>query len=179
MNLSMISSYHHKSVGKNPRRRRIPAIVALLLASVAAVSAAPTWTGVYGDVQRQAGGNPGTFSVLTNDDYWGLHASVGVQINGGSFAEYLMTYSGRKDNNSLWTFSPSAFPAGANVKYYFHVWDNWGAGSWDNNGGSNYSLTAATPSALRVAGDLSVGGAVRLLPQGNLSMGEFTNGPQP
>lgn len=153
--------------------------VALVVASMGTAAAFPNWFGVYGDLQRQAGGNPGTFTILTNDDYWGLHASVGIQINGGPFREYLMTYSGRKDTNSMWTFSPGAFPNGANIKYYFHIWDNSGANLWDNNGGSNYLLIAGAPSAQLVPGDLGVSGALRLLPRGNISMGEFTSGPQP
>jgi hypothetical protein len=164
---------------KLPGRYWILATAAFVIASTLPADATPTWAGIYGDVVRQSGDNPGTFSILTNDDYWGLHISLGIQVNGGSFTEYLMTYSGRKDNNSVWKFSPGAFPASANVKYYFHIWDNWGASLWDNNGGNNYSLTAGTPSPLVVSGDLKVSGAVRLLPRGNLSMGEFTNGPQP
>lgn len=161
------------------RLRCLLAAIALVLASIGSASAFPNWFGVYGEVQRQSGGNPGTFTILTNDDYWGLHASVGIQINGGAYQEYLMTYSGRKDTNSMWTFSPGAFPNGANVKYYFHIWDNAGGNLWDNNGGNNYSFIAGTPSPLVVPGDLKLSGAVRLQPRGNVSMGEFTNGPQP
>ncbi len=102
----------------------------------------PSWMGVYGDVQRQAGGNPGTFTILMNQDYWGLHAAVGFQINGGAWTEVQMSYAGNSSGNSKWTYTPAnGFPAGATVKFYFHGWDEWGGNIWDSNGGQNYSLT--------------------------------------
>jgi hypothetical protein len=168
------------TTNKRPHRpHRLLAIVALTLAWATSASAFPNWVGVYGDVQRQSGGNPGTFTILTNDDYWGLHASVGIQVNGGPWTVHLMNYSGRKDGNSKWTFTPGAFPTGASVNYYFYIWDNTGAGLWDSNGGANYSFVAAPPAATQIPGDLNVVGAVRFLPRGDIPMGQFTSGPQP
>jgi hypothetical protein len=110
--------------------------------------------GVYSDVQHQSGGNPGTFNVLMNQDYYGLHASVGIQVNGGSWREYSMVYAGKKDANSKWAFTPSAeFPAGAVVKYYFHGWDDWGGSIWDSNLGANFSFSPAAPSPVNRIAD--------------------------
>ncbi len=105
----------------------------------------PSWMGVYGSYVRHTdGSNPGTYTILMNQDYWGLHAEVGVQVNGGSWVAYQMSYAGNDSGNSKWTFTPgSAYPAGSTVKYYFHGYDNWGGNIWDTNGGSNYSFAIA------------------------------------
>jgi hypothetical protein len=118
----------------------------LCLAGLASSALAfPSWMGVYGDdVRHTDESNPGTFTILMNQDYLGLHAEVGIQVNGGSWTVYQMSYAGKKDNNSKWTLTPaSAFPAGATVKYYFHGYDNWGGNIWDTNNGSNYTFTTA------------------------------------
>jgi hypothetical protein len=102
----------------------------------------PTWMGVYGAHQRHDGGNPGTFTILMNQDYFGLHAEVGVQVNGGAWTTYGMTYAGNVNGNSKWTAAlPQAFPAGATVKYYFHGFDNWGGHIYDSQNAQNYTLT--------------------------------------
>jgi hypothetical protein len=100
--------------------------------------------GVYGDdVRHTDESNPGTFTILMNQDYLGLHAEVGIQVNNGPWTVYPMSYAGKKDNNSKWTFTPSsAYPAGATVKYYFHGYDDWGGHIWDSANGANYTFTA-------------------------------------
>ena len=111
------------------------------------LSGPPTWIGVYGDFERHTGGNPGTFTVLMNRDYWGLHAEVGVQVNAGAWKVRSMAYAGNVDGNSRWELEiPSPFPASAKVAYYFHGWDDAGHHIWDSRGGSNHTFTAP-PSA--------------------------------
>jgi len=107
----------------------------------ACAQAFPSWIGVYGSyVRHNDPNNPGTYTILQNQDYVGLHAEVGVQINGGSWTVYQMNYSGDVSGNSIWTFTPtSAYPSSASVKYYFHGYDNWGGNIWDSNGGNNYT----------------------------------------
>ncbi len=126
-----------------------PAVVVALSAIVGTVEAAPSWIGVYGSYQRHNGSNPGTYTVLMNQDYWGLHAEVGVRINGGSWATHQMSYAGNVSGNSRWTWTPPAsVPPGSTVEFYFHGYDNWGAHIYDNNGGANHSYTASlVPSA--------------------------------
>ena len=72
-----------------------------------AARAAPTWMGVYGAFERHDGANPGTYTVLMNQDYWGLHAEVGVRVDGGSWTTHGMSYAGNDSGNSIWTYSPS------------------------------------------------------------------------
>ncbi len=106
--------------------------------------AAPSWMGVYGSYARHDGSNPGTYTVLMNQDYYGLHAEVGIRVNGGSWTTESMSYAGNDSGNSVWEFTPStAIAPGSTVEYYFHGYDDWGANIWDNNGGSNYSYTSA------------------------------------
>lgn len=126
-------------------------LAAIVCASsiVGSVEAAPTWMGVYGSYVHHDGANPGVFTVLMNQDYYGLHAQVGYRIDGGSWTVSSMTYAGNNSGNSVWTHTPgSPVTPGSTVEYYFHGFDDWGANIWDNNGGSNYSSTAALiPSA--------------------------------
>ena len=118
----------------------------------------PTWMGVSGSYQHQSGGNPGTFTILMNQDYYGLSASVGIQVQGGSWKEYPMTYAGNVGGNSEWTFSPFAvFPNGASVAYYFHGYDSSG-NIYDNNGGANYSLQSVAAPVNGIVADMRVAG---------------------
>ncbi|MBW7909284.1 MAG: hypothetical protein H3C50_10290 [Kiritimatiellae bacterium] len=106
----------------------------------------PSWMGVFSPYQRHSGINPGKFMILMNQDYWGLHAEVGVRVNGGSWAVYGMNYVGNDSGNSIWEYDHGqAFPTNATVDYYFHGWDDWGGNIWDNNGGNNYTFTAGPP----------------------------------
>jgi len=102
----------------------------------------PSWMGVYGDYQRHSGDNPGVFSVLMNQDYFGLHADLGYQVDGGQWQLQEMDWAGHVDGNSLWQHEPAeAFPAGATVSYYFHGYDDQGAQVWDSANGANHSFT--------------------------------------
>ncbi|MFT5423969.1 MAG: 1,4-alpha-glucan branching enzyme [Phycisphaerales bacterium] len=122
----------------------VPAAIVASAAIVGTVEAAPTWIGVYGSYQYHDAVNPGTYTVLMNQDYFGLHCEVSIQVNAGSWNTYSMAYSGNDSGNSVWTHTPSSSIApGSTVEYYFHGFDDWGANIWDNNGGSNYSYTAA------------------------------------
>jgi hypothetical protein len=114
------------------------------LSLAGSASAFPTWMGVYGtEVRHTDGANPGTYTILMNQDYVGLKANVGIQVNGGSWVEFPMTYAGKKDNNSKWTFNPAAaYSSGATVKYYFRGYDGGGNNIWDSKNGQNYSFTA-------------------------------------
>lgn len=117
----------------------------------------PTWIGVYGTFERHTAGNPGTYTLLMNQDYWGLNAEIGVQVNhvalggfSGTWQVYPMTYVGKKDGNSVWQFTPAQpYPTGATVNFYFHGWDRWGGHVWDSAGGKNYSFTAANGVAFK------------------------------
>lgn len=118
--------------------------VLALVSVVGTVEAAPSWIGVYGAYARHNGSNPGTYTVLMNQDYYGLHAEVGVKVNSGSWATYPMSYAGNASGNSVWTYTPGAsVPPGSSVQYYFHGYDDWGANIYDNNSGSNYAYTAS------------------------------------
>ncbi len=104
-------------------------------------SAALSWMGVYGDYERHEGGNPGTFTVLMNQDYVGLHAELGYRIEGEDWVVEDMSWVEQVDGNSLWQLEPTdAFPAGSTVSYYFRGHDDWGREIWDSNGGANYQL---------------------------------------
>lgn len=120
-----------------------------IVATAGTAVAAPSWIGVYGSYQYHNASNPGTFTVLMNQDYWGLNAEVGIRINGGTWAAYPMNYAGNTSGNSIWNYTPaSPIAPGSTVEYYFHGYDNWGAHIYDNNGGANHSHTAAlVPSA--------------------------------
>jgi len=102
-------------------------------------SGAADWIGVYGDFHRHDRANPGTFTILINRDYPGLHAEAGIQIDGGKWEVHPMRYAGNVDGNSVWFFVPSQpFPNGAVVRFFFHGWDEWGKHLWDCNHGDDY-----------------------------------------
>ncbi|MFK7883750.1 MAG: alpha-amylase family glycosyl hydrolase [Phycisphaerales bacterium] len=130
--------------GSNPLYRPSWAVSVVALASiVGTVEAAPSWIGVYGSYVRHDAGNPGTYTVLMNQDYYGLHAEVGVRVNGGSWTTYPMTYAGNTSGNSIWSYTPATSIApGSTVEYYFHGYDDWGAHIYDNNAGANHSYSA-------------------------------------
>jgi hypothetical protein len=135
------------------------AMLMMFAASAVSALAFPSWMGVYGSVVRHDdANNPGTFTILMNQDYYGLKAEVGVQVNGGTWQVFPMSYAGKVESNSKWTFTPSAaFPAGANVAYYFHGFDGSGH-IWDSNGGKNYGFTAPGSSdGLTFSGAQSLG----------------------
>ena len=137
---------------------RVAALAFTLVATDAAM-AFPSWMGVYGSTQRHDGQNPGTFTVFMNQDYLGLGAEVGVQVNGGAWATYPMVYGGNQQGNSVWKFTPTAaFPAGATVQYYFHGFDSWNGHIYDSRNGANYSFTTQGSSdGLTFGGVQSVG----------------------
>ena len=119
----------------------------LVAAGVGAARGFPGWMGVYGDYETHDGANPGTYTILMNQDYWGLHAEVGIGI-AGSWTTHAMDYMGNADGNSLWQFRPGeALAEGTSVQYYFHGWDDWGGNIYANNGGANYSFIAG-PAAI-------------------------------
>jgi len=126
-------------------------MIAVLAVAAQVASAFPSWIGVYGNYKRHDDrANPGQFSVLMNQDYSGLKAEVGIQVNGGNWVLYPMVYAGNVSGNSYWTFSPSfQFPSGATVKYFFHGFDNWGGNIWDSRNGLNYEFTvSANPETI-------------------------------
>lgn len=125
--------------------KKIVAGMAALLAAAQVASAFPSWIGVFGNTRRHDDrSNPGAFGVLMNQDYYGLQAEVGVQVNGGNWVKYPMAYAGNVQGNSYWTFTPSfQFPGGATVKYYFHGFDAWGGHLWDSRNGLNYEFTTS------------------------------------
>jgi hypothetical protein len=125
--------------------------------------AIPTWIGVTSDLPRQDGGNPGTFTVLMNQSYTTLHASVGISINGSSWHEYSMTYAEKDSKNWRWTYKPQAvFPSGATIRYYFRGWDDAGGSILDGSSGNPYSFFSIAPSLTHVAG--AVGSMTSIAP---------------
>ncbi len=116
-----------------------------LAASVQLAAAFPTWMGTYGTIKKHDDrSNPGLFTVLMNQDYYGLQAVVGLQVNNGSWVIYPMNYAGNTQGNSAWTFTPSfQFPGGATVKYFFHGKDNGGGHIYDSRNGLNYEFTTS------------------------------------
>ncbi|MBU0677294.1 MAG: hypothetical protein KJ626_04185 [Verrucomicrobia bacterium] len=122
--------------------KKLIATIALATITQAAM-AIPSWIGVYGAYQRHDGDNPGTFTVLMNEDYSELHAKVGIKVGEGAWEEHWMTHTGNVDGNSIWEYAPgAAFPGGATVEYYFHGWDDFGGNTWDSDWGNNYSFVA-------------------------------------
>ncbi|HPV47552.1 MAG TPA: hypothetical protein PLD40_08205, partial [Kiritimatiellia bacterium] len=52
--------------------------IGLLIGNAATAWAFPSWMGVYGSYTTHNGSNPGVYTILMNQDYWGLHAEVGI-----------------------------------------------------------------------------------------------------
>ena len=106
-------------------RRNVMKIWALaLLAGAGSVAAFPTWMGVYGSYARHDGRNPGQFTILMNEDYFGLEANVGVRVNGGAWQEFAMSWQTNASGNSVWAYTPpEPFPFGAVIEYYFHGYE--------------------------------------------------------
>jgi len=114
--------------------------IAILLVSAAVAEAFPSWIGICCGYQRHDGGNPGTYTILMNQDYYGLHAEVSIQVNDGAWNTYPMNYMGNVSGNSLWQYTPPApYKGGSTVQFAFHGYDDWGGNIWDNNGGNNYA----------------------------------------
>ncbi len=126
-----------------------------LLFSVGA-GAFPSWMGVYGSYIRHDGQNPGTFTVLMNQDYAGLKAEVGIKIGSGSWTMYPMTRIGKVDINSIWSFKPSSsLPVDTTIQYFFYGYDSGSGKIWDNRNGQNYTVLFPGPKPLQWAGNVS------------------------
>jgi hypothetical protein len=107
----------------------------------------PSWIGVYGDMHRHNGRNPGTFIVMMNQDYFGLQCEIAIQVGDEAWKTYRMEYKGNIEGNSVWQFAPEAeFPQGATVRYFFRGYDWWGGQVWDSCLDLNYSFTVAAAS---------------------------------
>ena len=116
--------------------------IGLVAGHAASAWAFPNWMGVYGSFSTHNGSNPGVYTILMNQDYYGLHAEVGIGIS-NLWTTQAMTYMGNADGNSLWQVHPGvALPTGTAVEYYFHGWDDWGGHIYANNYGNNYSFVA-------------------------------------
>lgn len=121
-----------------------------------AAHAIPSWMGVYGSYNRHDGNNPGTFTILMNNNYSGLKAEVGIKIGSGNWSVYQMTNAGTVSINSIWKYSPTVpFPVNTTVQYYFHGYDNSNGNIWDNNNGQNYSFTIPGPVSVQWLGNVS------------------------
>lgn len=120
------------------------------------VWAFPSWIGVYGSFQRHMDGNPGTYTVLMNQDYYGLEAEVGIQVGAGSWSTYSMNYVGNVSGNSKWTFRPdAAYPTNTTITFYFRGFDSGSNNIYDNNGGANYTFTAGATGTISWVGNTS------------------------
>src|SRR5438132_9017998 len=98
----------------------LTSLVCFVLIALSATNcfAIPTFIGVTTGVQRQSGGNPGTFVILMNQNYSTLHASVFISMNGASFKEYAMSFDGAVSKNYKWSYTPAAaYPASATVRF--------------------------------------------------------------
>ncbi len=141
----------------------ITTAIIFLSLPAAACWAFPSWIGVYGSIERHTDSqNPGTFTVLMNQSYVGLHAEVGVNVDGGGWQVHQMSYDGNVGSDSKWVYSPSQnYAPGSTVEYYFHGYDDWSGHIYDNNGGSDYSFTATlVPSSRSGLGALPYSGGV-------------------
>lgn len=145
-------------------------LIALLFMTVASSLAAPTWMGVYGSQKHYAQwGQEGRFSIILNDAYHGLHAEVGIRVNGGDWQTFPMNVhlsSGR----SYCDFYYGAFLAESTVEYYFHAWDNWGFEMWDVNYGYNYSFTTSPTTPVKWLGYTTDSAANGYYPRGWISI---------
>lgn len=140
-------------------RAFVATICLFLITSTA--HAFPTWIGVTGNVQRQTGGNPGTFTIMMNQYYSTLHASVGISVNGAGWKEYPMNYDGMSGKNSKWSHTPAAvFPGGATIKYYFRGWDDAGGSISDGTVATGYSFVSNAPAVIPVPGEVDVFGTM-------------------
>lgn len=124
-------------------KKMIIMLGAMLIAGSA--MAFPSWMGAYGIYKKHDDrANPGQFSIMMNQDYVGLQAEVGIQVDGGNWVMYPMNYAGNINGNSYWTFTPSfVFPGGSTVKYFFHGFDNGSGNIWDSRNGLNYEFTVS------------------------------------
>lgn len=146
-----------QAVGVENVRKLVPAICIAAAASTGA-AAFPTWMGVYGGFRRHSGENPGTFSILVNDDYPALRVGVGIRVDNGEWTFHPMRYTCGVNGDSVWMFTPATpFPAGSLVRYYFHAWDDRNDRIWDSNGGSDYTFRAPVNGALVQGRDQLVG----------------------
>src|SRR5438105_4699525 len=135
-------------------------VVIILLLFTRDCFAIPTWIGVTTGVQRQSGGNPGTFVIMMNQYYSTLHASVAISVNGSAFKEYPMNYDGSVSKNFKWSYTPAAvYPANATLKYYFRGWDDAGGNIFDGTAAAAYSFAAVAPAVVPVPGDVDMYGS--------------------
>lgn len=86
-----------------------------------------------------------TFYVEMYDSYSGSHAEVVIDFgsDGSDWTTYNMPYKSENEANSTWE-TTMQLPEGTHT-FYYHGWDDWGANVYDNNGGSNYSITVDAP----------------------------------
>lgn len=120
-------------------------LVGLLVVGCGVLStfAFPSWMGVYGENQLHDGGNPGVFTVLMNQDYWGLHCEAWICVDSGEWMVRQMDYGGNVDGNSKWMLQMGeVFPSGATVEFYFRAWDDGGNSAWVKDGELHYSFVA-------------------------------------
>lgn len=86
----------------------------------------PSWIGVRHGFKRHTGRNPGVFSVMMNEDYYGLAAELYTCLRGGNWTRHPMWYAGHRDGYSVWLAVPAtSFPAGENLAFYFRGFDVW------------------------------------------------------
>jgi len=137
-------------------KKNVILAAALWISSLQLALAFPSWMGVYGSYIRHDGGNPGTFTILQNQNYSALRAEVGIKIGNGSWQLFPMVHSGTVSINSIWKFSPAQpFPANTPIKYYFHGFDSAGGNIWDNNSSQNYTFTTPGPVSVQWLGNIS------------------------
>lgn len=123
-------------------RKFMNLLILAFMGSLTIAQAFPSWMGVYGaHVRYNTNENPGAYAILMNQDYFGLNAEVGIQVNGGSWNVYPMSYAGNVDGNSKWTFTPAQpYSPGSSIKFYFHGYDNGGGHIYDSRNGQNYEF---------------------------------------
>jgi len=140
----------------NTLKKYVILTAALWIASIQLTLAFPSWMGVYGSYSRHNGANPGTFTVLMNQNYSGLRAEVGIKVSNGSWQLFPMVHSGTVSINSIWQFTPAQpFPANTKIDYYFHGTDSSGGHIWDSNSGQNYTFTTPGPVSVQWLGNIS------------------------
>ncbi len=94
------------------------------------------WIGNSSATQSSSSQNV-TFYAETWEQVFGVSVEVGVQIDGSWFT-FNLPWKQTTGNNDSWETTIS-LPSGTH-QYYFHAWKD-ATDVYDNNGGSNYSIT--------------------------------------
>ncbi|MDD4971688.1 MAG: T9SS type A sorting domain-containing protein [Paludibacter sp.] len=115
-------------------------LLIILFFAVFSASATISWMGNHTTGSQPSNSQTIHFYVEMYNSYSGCHAEV--QINeGGTWVAHALTQGTNTNNGNNSTWSGDINVLSTSTAYYFHGWDDWNANVWDNNGGSNYSIS--------------------------------------